>query len=298
MRAGGTFAGRVAIVTGASSGIGAATARALAAAGAHVVLAARRTDRLQQLVGELSATYGVCAEVVTTDMSRREQIDGLIARTLERHRRIDILVNNAGIGLQGDVAVLPERELRYLFDVNLYGPQFAMQAALPSMRRQGEGTIVNISSILAKVTLPSLGMVGSSAGYTASKAALHAFSLAARMELAGEGIHVVTVLPGVTRSEFNEQFLLSEPAKPAGEPAGEPTKGQSAGPAVTRPSRSLMGITPPARVAQAILRGIEQNRREVYVTWKDRLFVWGANAAPGLFEWSMIRLRAKRSGRG
>lgn len=294
MRAGGTFAGRVAIVTGASSGIGAATAQALAAAGAHVVLAARRTHRLQQLVGELSATYGICADVVTTDMSRREQIDELIERTLERHRRIDILVNNAGIGLQGDVAVLPERELRYLFDVNLYGPQFAMQAALPSMRRQGEGTIVNISSILAKVTLPSLGMVGSSAGYTASKAALHAFSLAARMELAGNGIHVVTVLPGVTRSEFNEQFLLSEPVKPAGELSGEPIKGQT----VARPSRSLMGITPPARVAQAILRGIELNQREVYVTWKDRLFVWGANAAPGLFEWSMIRLRASRTGQG
>ncbi len=290
MRAGGTFAGRVAIVTGASSGIGAATARALAAAGAHVMLAARRTERLQQLVGELSATYGICADVVTTDMSKREQIDKLIERTLERHRRIDILVNNAGIGLQGDVAVLPERELRYLFDVNLFGPQFAMQAALPSMRRQGEGTIVNISSILAKVTLPSLGMVGSSAGYTASKAALHAFSLAARMELAGEGIHVVTVLPGVTRSEFNEQFLLSEPA--------EPTRGQAAGQEARRPSRSLMGITPPARVAQAILRGIERNQREVYVTWKDRLFVWGASAVPGLFEWSMIRLRASRTSRG
>ncbi len=79
MRAGATFAGRVAIVTGASSGIGAATARALAAAGAHVVLAARRTERLQQLVGDLSATYGIRADVVATDMSSREQIDELIA---------------------------------------------------------------------------------------------------------------------------------------------------------------------------------------------------------------------------
>jgi short-subunit dehydrogenase len=285
-----TIAGRVAIVTGASSGIGAATARALAAAGAHVILAARRADRLQQLAEELSAAYGIRTDVVITDMSRREQIEGLIERTLERHQRIDILVNNAGIGLQGDVAVLPERELRYLFDVNLYGPQLAMQAAIPHMRRQGEGTIVNITSILAKVTLPSLGMVGSSAGYTASKAALHAFSLAARMELAGDGIHVVTVLPGVTRSEFNEQFLLSQ--------AAEPTQGPTAGQAVKRPRGSLMGVTPPERVAQAILRGITHNQREVYVTWKDRLFVWGANAAPGLFEWSMIRLRASRTARG
>lgn len=276
------FAGRVAIVTGASSGIGAATARVLAAAGAHVVLAARRTVRLQQLADDLSATNGILADVAATDMSRREEVEALIAHTLARHGRIDILVNNAGIGLQGDVAALPERELRYLFDVNLYGPQFAMQAAIPSMCRQGAGTIVNISSILAKVTLPSLGMVGSSAGYTASKAALHAFSLAARMELAGDGIHVVTVLPGVTRSEFNEQFLLTD------------TPGGSSAHAPMRPTGSLMGVTPPERVAQAILRGIEKNQREVYVTWRDRLFVWGANAAPGLFELSMIRLRARR----
>ena len=282
MRAWGTFAGRVAIVTGASSGIGAATAHALAAAGAQVVLAARRTDRLEQLARELSGAFGAKAEVLATDMSRREDIARLVEHTLQRHRRIDILVNNAGVGLQGDVADLPERELRYLFDVNLFGPQLAMQAVLPQMRRQGEGAIANISSILAKVTLPSLGMVGSSAGYSGSKAALHAFSLAARMELASAGIRVITVLPGVTRSEFNEQFLVGE--------------GGAHSPARTsaRPSGSLMGITPPERVAQAVLRGIDKNQREVYVTWKDRLFVWGAQAAPGLFEWSMIRLRARR----
>jgi short-subunit dehydrogenase len=273
-----TFAGRVAIVTGASSGIGAATAQALAVAGAHVVLAARRTDRLEQLARELSSTYGAKAEVLATDMSRREEVERLVDHTLQRHQRVDILVNNAGVGLQGDVADLPERELRYLFDVNLFGPHLAMQAVIPQMCRQGEGAIANISSILAKVTLPSLGMVGSSAGYMGSKAALHAFSLAARMELASTGIRVVTVLPGVTRSEFNEQFLVS----------------QAGARSIERPRGSLMGITPPERVAQAVLHGIEQNQREVYVTWRDRLFVWGAQAAPGLFEWSMIRLRARR----
>jgi short-subunit dehydrogenase len=247
-----TFEGRTAIVTGASSGIGADTARVLAAAGAQVVLAARRSDRLQQLAGELAAAYGREPDVVATDMSRR-----------------------------GQVAALPETELRYLFDVNLYGPQFAMQAVIPPMQRQGEGAIVNITSILAKAPMPSLGMVGASAGYTGSKAALHAFSLAARMELAAEGIRVITVLPGVTRSEFNEHFLVSE--------RGEKPP--------SRPSSSLMGITPSVRVAQAILRGIERNQREVYVTAKDRLFVWGANAMPGLFEWAMVRLRARRMGR-
>ncbi len=286
MRAWETFAGRVAIVTGASSGIGAATALALAAAGAHVVLAARRADRLEQLARQLSDVYGAKADVLATDVSHREQVERLVDHTLQHHGRIDILINNAGVGLQGDVADLPEREMRYLFDVNLFGPQLAMQAVIPQMRRQGEGAIANISSILARVTLPSLGMVGSSAGYTGSKAALHAFSLAARMELASAGIRVVTVLPGVTRSEFNEQFLVSDAGAPTGDRLAE------------RPRGSLMGITPPERVAQSVLRGIKYNQREVYVTWKDRLFVWGAQAAPGLFEWSMIRLRERRVAQG
>lgn len=271
---------RVAIVTGASAGIGAATARALAARGARVVLAARRTDRLEQMAAELRSTYGTAALPVTVDMSDRRQIDALVEQAERAFGRIDILVNNAGLGLQGDAAELPERQLRYLFDVNFFGPQFAMQAVIPLMRRQGYGAIANISSILAKVAMPSLGMVGSSAGYTASKAALHALSLAARMELAAAQIRVISVLPGVTESEFNEQFLLSA----------------ASGRDTPRPSGSLLGITAPDRVAQAILKGIERNQREVYVTWKDRLFVWGANAAPWLFERAVTRLRRQRLG--
>jgi short-subunit dehydrogenase len=270
--------GRVAIVTGASAGIGAATAQALAARGAKLVLAARRADRLEQLASELAAAHAVETLAVPTDMSARREIEALVERTQERFGRIDILINNAGLGLQGDVAELPERELRYLFAVNVHGPQFALQAAVPHMRRQGGGAVVNITSILAKAPLPSLGITGGSAGYAASKAALHALSLAARMELADAGIRVITVLPGVTASEFNEQFLLSA--------AGERP--------APRPSGSLMGVTPPEKVAQAILRGLARNQREVYVTFKDRLFVWGANAAPGLFEWGMRRLRRQR----
>ena len=121
-------------------------------------------------------------------------------------------------------------------------------------------------------------MTGGSADYAASKAALHALSVGARAELAEEGIRVITVLPGVTRSEFNDQFLVSSGAE---RPA-------------PRPSGSLMGVTPPERVAQAIVAGIERDQREVYVTFKDRLFVWGATAAPGLFEWAIRRLRIER----
>lgn len=277
--------GRVAVVTGASAGIGSATARALAQRGAHLVLAARRADRLQQLASELAANHAVEVIAVPTDMSQRDQVVALIEQAVARFGRLDILINNAGLGLQGDVAELPERELRYLFDVNFYAAQFAMSAAVPHMRRQGGGAIANITSILAKVPLPSLGMTGGSAGYAASKAALHALSVGARAELAEEGIRVITVLPGVTRSEFNDQFLVGSPGSVPGERLS------------SRPSGSLMGVTPPEKVAAAILRGIERDQREVYVTFKDRLFVWGANAAPGVFEWAIRRLRARRVAR-
>jgi len=277
----GKLTSRVAVVTGASSGSGAATARALARQGVHVVLAARRFERLQQLAVELTTTYGVRALPVATDMSQGDQIDALVERTLVEFGRIDILINNAGLGLQGDVADLPDPDLRYLFDVNVFGVVHAMQAVVPSMRRQGGGTIVNISSILGKVAMPSLGMVGSSAGYTASKFALQAFSAAARMELASDQIHVVTVLPGVTQSEFNEHFLRATHA--------ETRK--------VRRTGSLMGIAPTENVANRIVQAIARGEREVYITFKDRLFVWGANLAPDLFEWAMIRFRHSRIGR-
>ena len=269
---------QVAIVTGASSGIGAATARALARQRAHVVLAARRSEQIDALAAELADAYAVRTLAVPTDMSRPAEIVALVARTVAEFGRVDILVNNAGLGLQGDVADLEAADLRYLFDVNVFGAVQAMQAVIPHMRAQQSGVIVNISSILGKVVVPSLGMVGSSAGYTASKYALNAFSAAARMELREAGIHVITVLPGVTASEFNRNFLVTD---------------------VDRPQRvhrtgSLMGVMPAERVAERIVRAIERREREVYITLKDRVFVLAANAAPGLFEWAMRVMRARR----
>ena len=192
--------------------------------------------------------------------------------------RIDILVNNAGLGLQGDVADLSEGQLHYLFDVNFFGPVCALQLVVPLMRQQGRGVIVNVSSILAKVALPSLGMVGSSAGYSASKHALNAFSAAARMELAEDHIHVITVMPGVTRTEFDASFLI----------------GASTGRRKVGRTGSLLGVTGAERVGARIVRAIERREREVYISWKDRGYVLAANTLPGLFEWAMIRFRRRR----
>lgn len=273
--------GKVAIVTGASSGIGAATAQALARHGAHVVLAARREAQINALAAELAARYAVRTLAVAADMSHPEDVAALVARTCVAFGRVDILVNNAGLGLQGDVVDLEPEALRYLFEVNVFGPVRAMQAVAPVMRHQRSGVIVNVGSILGKVVVPSLGMVGSSAGYTASKYALGAFSAAARMELRKQGIHVVTFLPGVTRTGFNESFLITDRDLPRS----------------VRRTGSLMGVVSAERVGERIVRAIERREREVYVTVKDRLFVTAANVAPGLFEWAMGVMRRLRTAR-
>lgn len=266
---------QVAIVTGASAGIGAATAAALARRGVHVALAARRAERLETLAASLQERWSVRTLVLPTDMAQRSQIERMVQATLAHFGRIDILINNAGLGLQGDVTQLDETQLRYLFDVNVFGPLFAIQSVAPIMAEQGGGVIVNVSSILGKIAVPSLGMVGASAGYTASKFALGAFSTAARMELAAQKVHVITVLPGITATEFDESFLLSQTAR-------------------ARPARrrvGLLGRTPATRVGERIVEAIEREEREVYITGKDRLAVLGATALPGLWEWGLMRLR-------
>ena len=276
-----TLTDQVAIVTGASSGIGAATARALARRGVHVVLAARRTDRLVRLAEELAQEHGVRTLAVPTDVSLAYQVDALVTRTIAEFGRIDILVNDAGVGLQGDLAGLPEKDLRYVFDVNVFGAVHAMQAVIPTMRGQGSGVIVNVGSILGKIPVPSLGMVGSSAGYTASKHALGAFSAAARMELAEDKIRVITVLPGVTQSEFNEHFIVTT------------THAER----VVRRTGSLLGVVPAEVVAERIVRAIERGDRTVYVTLKDRGVVAAATLLPRPTEWGLRQLRAVRTGR-
>jgi uncharacterized protein len=276
-RQSGQLTGQVAIVTGASSGIGAAVAHALGRRGVHLVLAARRRERIEALAKALSTTYGVRACAVQTDMSQRAQVLALVQYTLAYFGRIDILVNNAGLGLQGDVADLPPDDVRFVFDVNVFGALDAMQAVIPVMHDQQGGVIVNIGSIVSKVAVPSLGKVGSSAAYTASKFALYAFSSVARMELAADKIRVVTMLPGVTESEFNASSL-----RPAG---------------VERPvrrERSLMGVVPAEKVAERTVLAIVRGEREVYITLKDRLFVWAANTFPGLFAWAVTILREIR----
>ncbi|WBQ07563.1 SDR family oxidoreductase [Kribbella sp. CA-293567] len=183
--------GAVVLVTGASSGIGAATARAASRAGARVVLIARREERIRQLAEEFGD-----ALAIPCDVTDRAQFEAAVGTALERFGRIDVLVNNAGQGLQATIDAIDPDDFRALLELNLVAPLVTMQAVLPQMRKQEAGAVVNVSSGIIWATLPGSG------AYAASKAALQKLSAIARAEVADAGIAVSLMFPSITETEF------------------------------------------------------------------------------------------------
>ncbi len=189
--------GQVAAITGASSGIGLAIAERLAAAGASVVLGARRADRLQAAVEGIRRTGG-SAEAVTMDVTSEPDVVRLVERAQEAFGRLDIMVCNAGFGYYGTVEETGPDVMRRMMDVNFMGTFFGARAALPVFRRQGRGHLIIISSIVGMRGVARMG------GYSATKAAQVGFAESLRTELAGTGVHVSVVLPVSTETEFRE----------------------------------------------------------------------------------------------
>lgn len=194
------FAGRTAIVTGASSGIGRATALELAVKGANVVLASRNRQRLESVADEIGGPSRQTL-VIPTDVTERFSVEALVRRTVEEYDAVDILVNNAGMGLYAPIAGGSLENMRRLFDVNFFGAVHCMQAVVPYMVSQRRGHIVNVSSIAGKIAPPYMG------AYAATKHALVAASDALRSELGGTGVHVSTIYPGLTQSSFTEAMI-------------------------------------------------------------------------------------------
>ena len=185
------------IVTGASSGIGEAIARRLAAAGARLVLAARRVDRLKALASELDAS-GACIEVVACDVTSADDRERLVAAALARFGRIDALVNNAGYGQRGPVERVSIDSIRNNFETNVFSLVALTQLVLPHLRSQEHGRIINIGSVAGRIVRPM------SSVYDSTKHALEALNDGLRGELKPFGIDVVLVRPGFIRTEFGQ----------------------------------------------------------------------------------------------
>jgi NADP-dependent 3-hydroxy acid dehydrogenase YdfG len=191
------------VVTGASAGIGAAVARALAAAGMAVVLGARRAERLAAVCEEIRAAGGT-ADAVATDMRDEAQVERLIGAAIERHGHIDALVNNAAIGTVRTIAEGRTDEWRAILETNVLGTLIACRTVLRHMLPQGHGDILNMTSASAHEAWPYLAV------YAGSKAAIHAISRGLRAEVAGRGVRVMTIeIHNVGGTDFASNF---EPA--------------------------------------------------------------------------------------
>lgn len=202
------------IVTGASSGIGLATAKALTAKGANVALLARSTDALSALGEELPGSLPV-----TVDMTDFTAVREAISKVLEYYGQIDGLISNAGRSYGAKVEQIQPEAFDEIFHLNVLGPIVAMQSVIPPMRAQGHGSIVNINSGTAFMVIPTYSV------YSASKRALLGFSLTARHELEGDGIVVSEIYPGVTATNFGKNRMVAEDG---GGPVSDYSKGDSA----------------------------------------------------------------------
>ena len=194
---------KVAIVTGASSGIGEATAIALAAAGAKVAIAARRSERLETLTQRIQQNGGE-ALPITADVANEAQVQDMVSATKDKWGRVDILVNNAGVMLLGPVYQANTEDWRRMFDVNVLGLMYATHAILPLMKAQGEGHIVNISSVAGRVANAGTGV------YNATKWAVGAFSESLRKEVHKDKIRVTIIEPGLVATELPQHITNPE----------------------------------------------------------------------------------------
>lgn len=205
------IAEKVVLITGASSGIGLATARLFAQKGAKLALAARSAEKLQQLASELPE-----AVAIPTDMRDEDEVRHMVARTLEYYKRIDVLINNAGQGLNMPVEKVNIDMYRSVFELNVVSVIVAMQEVIPIMRAQGGGVIINISSGTSKIPPERYGRANPVGPYASTKYALNAITLIGRQELAADNISLGVVYPGVTATNFYDNLAAGHQSAPAG----------------------------------------------------------------------------------
>ena len=253
---------QVVVVTGASQGIGRATALQMAARGASVVAAARNEEALGDLVRRVEERGGR-AEAVVTDVAEAEQVEGLAQRTVERFGRIDTWVNNAAVSIYATVEQLEPDEMERLVRVNLLGTMFGARAAIPHLRRAGGGTIINVGSALSDRAIPL------QSAYVASKHAIAGFSEALRLELmhSGSGIGVVLVMP----SSMNTPLFTFARSKLGVQPMPVPP------------------VYEPQVVADAICHAAQHGGREIVVGGWGKMLTVAQWLSPTLLDRYMLQ---------
>ena len=257
------FAGRVVLVTGASSGIGAAVAREFARQGADLVLAARRLPRLADLAAEVRAA-GRRALAVACDVTEDGAVEQAVRQALEAFGRLDVVVANAGFGVVGPFERLTLDDYRRQFETNVFGVLRTASAALPALR-SSRGTLVIVGSVSGHV--PTAG----ASAYAMSKAAVHAFAASLRGEVLAAGVGVVLVSPGFVESEIrgvDNQGVHHPDARDAVPP---------------------WLVVPAARAARAIVRAAARRRREAVVTGHGKVIVWLARHLPSVLAFALER---------
>ncbi len=250
------FQDKIAIVTGASSGIGRATALALARRGAHIALASRRESLLEQAAEQIEG-LGRQALVIPTDVTQQEQVQAMVESVLSRWGKIDILVSNAGEYVRAPIDELDVDTLRHALAVNYYGGVYAILAVLPHMRAQEAGHIVVVTSMDGKKGLPP------DAPYVSAKFALTGFVEVLRQELNGSGVYISNILPGRV-----DTALI-------------------AGLEFEWVSRKI----PPEPVASAIVGAILKRKPEVIIPSQARLLYYANVLSPSLGDWIVRRFR-------
>ncbi|HKB13191.1 MAG TPA: SDR family NAD(P)-dependent oxidoreductase [Vicinamibacterales bacterium] len=244
---------RVVAITGASAGIGRATAIRLARDGAAVAICARREERLARVADEIRAAGGEPLPVVA-DVTREPDMEQFVAATVDRFARLDVIVCNAGFGIAGAIDDIAPGQMQKLIDVNFTGTYLAARAALRVFRRQGYGHVIVVSSIVGKRGVPYMG------AYAATKFAQVGLAECLRAEVAGSKIRVSVVYPVSTDTEFFD--VMSH----------------ETGVAVTRAAGPRQDVE---AVAEAIVRAIDRPVPEVYPYFKSRFLVVLNALAPG-----------------
>ncbi len=226
------IAGKIVLLTGASEGIGLATARLLTQQGAKVALVARSATKLQELASELPN-----ARAFPADMREETAVQTMVKQVYQYYGRIDILINNAGQGMHVPIEHTNLEQYRAIFELNVIGVLSAMQAVIPLMREQSGGVIINISSGTSKMVLPGVGP------YASTKYALNSITLTARLELAQDNIRVGLVYPGITATDFIKNAISVQ---------------------INNERRRSMPIETPEQVAEKIVEAIRTEAAETY----------------------------------